>query len=152
MTTIYVPDGLAHELGDQVIMDVDQSPTNRIEYVRSEAFEKAKMLIDDLIVSRAVMPAGKLTTSPPQGSRTRSAYFPAFLDRGLGVAAVSRLAAGLTAVHATAPVLHCWRFARLPGTPGMSAAARSGVRALHGISHCFVFSPGAAGPPYPRCR
>jgi hypothetical protein len=56
MTTIYVPDGLAHELGDQVIMDVDQSPTNRIEYVRSEAFEKAKKVIDDLVVSRAVMP------------------------------------------------------------------------------------------------
>ena len=28
LTTIYVPEGLVHELGDQVIMDVDRSPTN----------------------------------------------------------------------------------------------------------------------------
>ena len=53
MTTIYVPDGLAHELGDQVIMDVDKSPTNRIEQVRGEACERAKRFIDNIVATRA---------------------------------------------------------------------------------------------------
>ena len=56
MTTIYVPEGLVHELGDQVIMDVDQSPTNRIEHVRKEACERAKKVIDDLLTGRTVIP------------------------------------------------------------------------------------------------
>lgn len=56
MTTIYVPDGLAHELGDQMIMDVDKSPTNRIEHVRAEALERAKKLIDELMAGRIVTP------------------------------------------------------------------------------------------------
>jgi hypothetical protein len=56
MTTIYVPSGLTPELGDQVIMDTDESPTNRIEHVRTEAFERAKNVIDKLIVGRTVIP------------------------------------------------------------------------------------------------
>ena len=56
MTTIYVPDGLVHELGDQVIMDVDHSATNRIEHVRTEAFERAKKFVDDFVAARTVTP------------------------------------------------------------------------------------------------
>jgi len=57
MTTIYVPDGLVHELGDQVIMDVDESPTNHIEHVRAEAGERARKYVDDLITARAATPS-----------------------------------------------------------------------------------------------
>jgi hypothetical protein len=52
MTTIYARQGFADELGDQVTMDVDPSPTNRIDHVRTEAFERAKNVIDDLIARR----------------------------------------------------------------------------------------------------
>ncbi len=54
-TTIYAPKGLADELGDQVIMDVDPSPTNHIEQVRAEAFERGKKTVDDLVTGRIVM-------------------------------------------------------------------------------------------------
>ena len=56
-TTIYVPEGLAHELGDQVIMDVDKSGTNRIDEVRQEAIERAKKAIDALVTPRSVTAA-----------------------------------------------------------------------------------------------
>lgn len=55
MTTIYAPKGLVGELGDQVTMDVDPSPTNRIEDVRAQAFERAKKLIDDVVVRRSAL-------------------------------------------------------------------------------------------------
>jgi len=55
MTTIYVPEGLAHDLGDQVIMDIDKSGTNRIDEVRHEAIERAKKAVDDLVTPRAVV-------------------------------------------------------------------------------------------------
>jgi len=55
MTTIYVPQGLAHDLGDQVIMDIDKSGTNRIDEVRHEAIERAKKAVDDLVTPRAVV-------------------------------------------------------------------------------------------------
>jgi LytS/YehU family sensor histidine kinase len=55
MTTIYVPEGLVNEIGDQVIMDVDESTTNRIEHVRSKAFEQAKKAIDEIIAGRVVI-------------------------------------------------------------------------------------------------
>jgi len=57
MTTIYVPEGLAHDLGDQVIMDIDKSGTNRIDEVRHEAIERAKKAVDDLVTPRAVVSA-----------------------------------------------------------------------------------------------
>jgi len=57
MTTIYVPQGLAHDLGDQVIMDIDKSGTNRIDEVRHEAIERAKKAVDDLVTPRAVVSA-----------------------------------------------------------------------------------------------
>jgi len=41
-----------HELGDQVIMDIDKSGTNRIDEVRHEAIARAKKVIDDLIATR----------------------------------------------------------------------------------------------------
>jgi hypothetical protein len=41
-TTICGPEALAHELGDRVTMDVLQLATNRIEQVRSDAFDQAK--------------------------------------------------------------------------------------------------------------
>ena len=57
MTTIYVPEGLSHDLGDQVIMDVDKSGTNRIDDVRHDAIERAKKAVDDLVTPRAVASA-----------------------------------------------------------------------------------------------
>ena len=56
MTTIYVPEGLVHELGDQVIMDIDKSGTNRIDEVRHEAIERAKKVIDNLVAVRTRTP------------------------------------------------------------------------------------------------
>jgi len=44
-TTIHAPEGLVHELGDRVTMDVVQLPTNRIEQVRSDALDRAKKII-----------------------------------------------------------------------------------------------------------
>ena len=55
-TTVYAPKGLIEELGDQVTMYVSSSPTNRIEQVRTDAFEQAKTVINDLVASRNVMP------------------------------------------------------------------------------------------------
>ena len=52
-TTIYAPEALVHELGDRVTMDVMQLPTNRIEKVRSDAFDKAKKTIDGIVRDRA---------------------------------------------------------------------------------------------------
>ncbi|MGE5669028.1 MAG: hypothetical protein ACM338_12625 [Betaproteobacteria bacterium] len=54
-TTIYAPRALVDELGDQVTMDVSRSPTNRIEQVRTEAFEQAKKFINDLVARRSAM-------------------------------------------------------------------------------------------------
>jgi hypothetical protein len=59
-TTIYAPEDLIHELGDRVTMDVMQLPTNRIDQVRTQAFEQAKKVIDDLVSRRA---AAALTTT-----------------------------------------------------------------------------------------
>ena len=42
-----------HELGDRVTMDMMQLRTNRIEQVRSDAFEQAKEIIDGLVRDRA---------------------------------------------------------------------------------------------------
>lgn len=66
MTTIYVPDGLVHELGDQVIMDVDASPTNRIEQVRFAACERAKKFIDDFVAARTATPPTAKRPARPQ--------------------------------------------------------------------------------------
>jgi hypothetical protein len=55
-TTVHAPKGLSDELGDQVTMYVNRSPTNRIEQVRTEAFEQAKTVINDLVASRTVIP------------------------------------------------------------------------------------------------
>jgi len=52
-TTIYAPEDLVHELGDSVTMDVMQLPTNRIEQVRSDAFDQAKKIIDRIVRDRA---------------------------------------------------------------------------------------------------
>ena len=52
-TTIYAPEDLVHELGDSVTMDVMQLPTNRIEQVRSDAFDQAKKTIDGIVRDRA---------------------------------------------------------------------------------------------------
>jgi hypothetical protein len=52
-TTIYAPEGLAHELGDLVTMDAMQLLTNRIEQVRSDAFDQAKKTIDGIVRDRA---------------------------------------------------------------------------------------------------
>jgi len=52
-TTIYAPESLMHELGDRVTMDVMQLPTNRIEQVRSDAFDQAKKTIDGIVRDRA---------------------------------------------------------------------------------------------------
>ena len=52
-TTIYAPEDLVHELGDRVTMDVIQLPTNRIEQVRSDAFDQAKKTIDRIVRDRA---------------------------------------------------------------------------------------------------
>ena len=55
-TTIHAPKDLVDELGDQVIMDVSRLPTNHVEQVRTEAFEQAKRVIDDLVARRTVTP------------------------------------------------------------------------------------------------
>jgi hypothetical protein len=52
-TTIYAPEPLVHELGDRVTMDVIVMPTNRIEQVRSNAFDQAKQTIDGIVRDRA---------------------------------------------------------------------------------------------------
>jgi hypothetical protein len=52
-TTIYAPGALAHELGDRVTVDVMQLTTNRIEQVRSDAFDHAKKTIDGIVRDRA---------------------------------------------------------------------------------------------------
>ena len=56
-TTIYAPEALVRELGDRVTMDVMQLPTNRIEQVRSEAFDQAKKVIDGIVRDRAASTA-----------------------------------------------------------------------------------------------
>jgi hypothetical protein len=60
-TTIHAPEALAHELGDQVIVDVVQLASNRIEQVRSNAFDQAKKTIDGIVRDRAgaVPPASR---------------------------------------------------------------------------------------------
>jgi hypothetical protein len=57
-TTIYAPDDLAHELGDRITMDVMRLPTNRIEQVRAEALDRAKVAVNDIVNRRnqAVQP------------------------------------------------------------------------------------------------
>lgn len=52
-TTIYAPEALVHELGDRITMDVMHLPTNRIEQVRSDAFDQAKKIIDGIVRDRA---------------------------------------------------------------------------------------------------
>jgi len=52
-TTIHAPEGLVHELGDRVTMDVVQLPTNWIEQVRSDALDRAKKIIDGIARDRA---------------------------------------------------------------------------------------------------
>jgi len=52
-TTIYAPEDLIQELGDRVTMDVIKLPTNRIEQVRSDAFDQAKKAIDGIVRDRA---------------------------------------------------------------------------------------------------
>jgi len=52
-TTIYAPEDLIQELGDRVTMDVIKLPTNRIEQVRSDAFDQAKKTIDGIVRDRA---------------------------------------------------------------------------------------------------
>jgi len=52
-STIYAPEDLIHELGDRVTMDVMRLSTNRIEQVRTEAFERAKKVIDEIVNRRA---------------------------------------------------------------------------------------------------
>ena len=51
-TTIYAPEDLVHELGDRVTMDVIKLPTNRIEQVRSDAFDQAKRVIEGIVRDR----------------------------------------------------------------------------------------------------
>ena len=57
-TTIHAPEALAHEMDDRVTMDVLQLATNRIEQIRSDAFDRAKKTIDGIVRDRAtaVMP------------------------------------------------------------------------------------------------
>ena len=52
-TTIYAPEALVHELGDRATMNVVQLSTNRIEQVRSDAFDQAKKAIDAIVRDRA---------------------------------------------------------------------------------------------------
>lgn len=52
-TTIYAPEALVHELGDRITMDIMHLPTNRIEQVRSDAFDQAKKIIDGIVRDRA---------------------------------------------------------------------------------------------------
>ena len=51
-TTIYAPEDLIQELGDRVTMDVIKLPTNRIEQVRSDAFDQAKRVIEGIVRDR----------------------------------------------------------------------------------------------------
>jgi hypothetical protein len=44
-------------MGDRITMDVMQLPTNRIEQVRSEAFDQAKKAIDGIVRDRAAATA-----------------------------------------------------------------------------------------------
>lgn len=56
MTTIYAPEDLIDEFGDEVTMDLSHSPTNRIDDVRANAFEHAKKAIGDFVARRTITP------------------------------------------------------------------------------------------------
>jgi hypothetical protein len=55
-TTIYAPEDLIDEFGDEVTMDLSHLPTDRIDQVRADSFEQAKKAINEFVWRRTVTP------------------------------------------------------------------------------------------------
>ena len=55
-TTIYAPDDLIDEFGDEVALDLGHPPTGCIDQVRTDAFEQAKLAINEFVSHRTITP------------------------------------------------------------------------------------------------